>query len=229
MAERLMQEGDARGLQNAIVLVTSEHQSNTQWGTAFVVHSEERFTYLLTCAHVVHNVGGNEMVRAGDRHATVVAIGLEDVDVAVLRVDGRLDLQSLPLHTSAKTGGTFRSAGFVKLEKFFESKPLGGTFDKPVGIYARGKLTGHKAWELRIEEGEALQPGLSGSPVVTENNRCVAIVTHQKGTTGERGIAISVGVLPSIWQNMPEEIFAVPPAKGSSLAFATNRLLFSRS
>src|SRR5262245_37862724 len=99
-----MHEDSVCNPQDAIVLVTSEDPSNMDWGTSFVVYANDNVTYLLTCSHVVSDLGGATMIKAGDRHATVVALGSDDIDIAILRVDGVLEHTPLQLHTLAKTG-----------------------------------------------------------------------------------------------------------------------------
>lgn len=51
-------------LQKSIVLITSTESRNGHWGTGFVVKSQGGTTYILTCFHVVIQVGGKDKVQA---------------------------------------------------------------------------------------------------------------------------------------------------------------------
>ena len=70
-------------LQDSVVIVTGSE--TRQFGTGFVIHKEGGTTYLLTCKHVVDDVGGNEKLNVDDYTAMLLAS--DDVfDIAVLQV-----------------------------------------------------------------------------------------------------------------------------------------------
>ena len=76
---------------SAIALIASSADPKT-FGTGFVVHQDEAFSYLVTCAHVVRDIekanGDQGKLLAEDSVATVVVQGdCDAIDLAVLRVD----------------------------------------------------------------------------------------------------------------------------------------------
>ncbi|NET24814.1 hypothetical protein [Okeania sp. SIO1I7] len=77
-------------LEKSIVLITSANNDSRKAniiGTGFAFYQQENYTYLLTCAHVVEDVGGEENVLVNNISADVVAIGdTQGFDLAVLRV-----------------------------------------------------------------------------------------------------------------------------------------------
>ncbi len=44
----------------SIVLITSQDLDNPNFGTGFVIHRREGESFVATCAHVMHKVGGCE-------------------------------------------------------------------------------------------------------------------------------------------------------------------------
>jgi hypothetical protein len=202
--------------QASVVLVTSANPDlAAEWGTAFVIHSDDTSTYLLTCAHVVHDLGGNTFVMVGEHAATVVASGGNDIDVAVLRVNAPLKIPAISLCTVAYPLSQFHLQGLSKLASQFQSNSLSGRLGKAVTLFSRGSLLGHRAWELTMDSSSRLQFGQSGSPVLTDDGKCIAIAALRKGQ-GELGIAISIGVLRHIWPDRPAGILSTTDFRGAS-------------
>ena len=65
-------------LQKSIVLITSSESNNSRFGTGFIIRQVSGTAYVLTCAHVVRDVGGTEKVKADSKPATVIASGEDD-------------------------------------------------------------------------------------------------------------------------------------------------------
>ena len=198
---------DAR-LSDAIVVISSRKPQETGFGTGFVIHCEGQTTYLLTCAHVVEDVGGVDAVKAGGMDASVVALGnSSDIDLAVLRVDGLPNPRSLKLGATGQEGSPFTTAGFRLLDSKQGSKQyrvLQGRLGKETGI--AGKAANFaQTWDLEITEAGApdkLEPGCSGSPVIDKNGYVLGVATHRL-EAGKRGQAISIRELERIWTDMP--------------------------
>lgn len=85
-------------LEESIVLITSASDNSRKAdviGTGFAFYQEDNYTYLLTCAHVVEDVGGEENVLVNNIPAEVLATGdITGFDLAVLRVE---NLNNIPL------------------------------------------------------------------------------------------------------------------------------------
>jgi hypothetical protein len=195
--------------QASVLRITSGDPNNSRFGTGFVIHQDERYSYLLTCAHVVDDVGGPGQVLVGETTASVIAAGAADgLDLAVLRVEGLSDKPSLRLIASGKKGRSFTTAGFQVLTKQYLIRRLEGALGEQVGLEFRDQAERIEAWDLTIIDDYQLQPGYSGSPVVDQaSGDVLAVVSHRHGE-GKRGLAISVEALEKIWSDMPAALKA---------------------
>ena len=207
---------------DSVVLITSSDPKNSTFGTGFVIHRNagEQATYLLTCAHVVRDVGGKEMVCAADKAASVVAYGDADgngVDLAVLRVEGLMELPVLRLQGGAQEGDAFFATGFQVFRPNFLLRPVYGTLGHVVELGVRNLAERTQAWDLAVTDSYYLQPGYSGSPVIRNGtNQVIGIVSSRIGE-GQRGVAISIQDLQKVWPTNPIAIDPTPPPAQSSL------------
>jgi hypothetical protein len=195
----------------SIVLITSQDLNNGGSGTGFVIHRDAQATYLLTCAHVVSSVGGVDKVSLYGQPAAVIVSGEDqNIDLAVLRVEGLFNRPPLPLCLSGKKGDAFTIAGFLWFDQGFLIRPLQGHLGEEVGLEFRDQAERIVAWDLKIDDPDFdIQKGYSGSPVVHQETGCaLGVVSHRQGTT--KGLAISVKAVKAIWPGMPGILFANP-------------------
>lgn len=194
-------------LQDSIILISSGTPNNRSFGTGFVIHRDEQATYLLTCAHVVRDVGGADQVEADGSRATVIASGeASGVDLAVLRVEALFDKPVLGLHLSGEKGSPFITAGYQSFDKGFLIREIRGNLAGQTGFKYRGQTNRIRTWDLKTIDEYYLQPGCSGSPVVDESSGYVlGIVSHRIGET-EKGVAISIEALETVWKELPFEL-----------------------
>lgn len=190
----------------SIFRVTGDGVSKA-WGTAFVAHSDDAHTYLVTCAHVIADVGGRCHVLVGGQRADVVACGgEEDIDVAVVRIP-RIENAPFLLGRKIVGGGCFCTTGFSNLYGgYYRKGDLRGTFGRVSEILGNRSSKGHRTWELRVEGKGKFGPGLNGSPVVSETTgKCVGIVIASQQGEGH-GISIdAIGeIYPEVDDWLPE-------------------------
>ena len=89
---------------DSIFLIESRQSNNKKFGTGFIVHQDEQFTYLLTCAHVVDDVGIDD-VEVDGKSATVIAMGASnDIDLAVLALHRSSIISKIELLAVGNTG-----------------------------------------------------------------------------------------------------------------------------
>jgi inactive STAND/Trypsin-like peptidase domain len=194
-----------QNIQDSVVLVSSQDSAINQFGTGFVICQIRGITYVLTCAHVVEDVGGSKKVQVDGMEGTVVASGKEiGLDLAVLKVDGLRQRSPFVCCVGAETGKAFRAIGFQAYGKDLDKKdqnilkPLSGNLGEFCGLQSRQGVERIDAWGLRIAEDYSLQPGYSGSPVIDEiTGKVVAVVSHREGD--KSGLAISIEELKKIW------------------------------
>jgi hypothetical protein len=206
------------GFQDSVVLITSkEPKSNkTTIGTGFIIHQDQSNTYLLTCAHVIRDVGGVDSVIADSTTARVIALGEPDgFDLAVLRVEEVWDKPILKLSTSVEQGNSFIVYGFYLYDKSPTLELIEGILGKQRIVTGKQKVSDleeknsrTEVWQLKLKDKENyLRPGYSGAPVINKNNgKVFAVVTHLDNQ-GETGSAISIEAVEKIWLQMPLALY----------------------
>ncbi|NET29705.1 SUMF1/EgtB/PvdO family nonheme iron enzyme [Okeania sp. SIO1I7] len=226
-------------LEESIVLISSASDNSRKAdviGTGFAFYREDNYTYLLTCAHVVEDVGGEENVLVNDIQAEVVATGdIRGCDLAVLQVENL----NIPLLTIClfKVKEIPDNSIFEPLKKWWSNLNLQMDLNKK-----RVQIVGHslygeekkyffkkvdgilieevslvhkstekvKAWRLSINQGDRLRKGYSGAPVVDlETGHVLGVATNME-KDGTEGLAISVEALKKIWPQIPLAIFRQP-------------------
>lgn len=200
----------------SVFLITSsepEKKEDGNFGTGFVIHQVEQTTYLLTCAHVVEQVGGSDKVRVGGHPAIVEALGDRyGCDLAVLAV--RKPLAKLPLLRLDAVGEKGRDvtvAGFYTdgTKTYKLARIEGKLGDTQIIMTSEGDRT--RAWNLDIDRdsGHELKSGYSGSPVIDQVTGYVLGIVAQKTENGQ-GLAISIEALEKIWL---ENVSVLLPSK----------------
>ncbi|MGB3512943.1 MAG: NB-ARC domain-containing protein [Microcoleaceae cyanobacterium] len=198
-------------LEESIVLVSSaskEEPEVSNIGTGFPFYREKNYTYLLTCAHVVKDVGGEGYVLVKNIPAEIVAIGIiKSFDLAVLRVKGLLHIPLLQLIClSEAKDRIFQIAGHYLYgeEKKIRLQTVRGVLGEKTLLTQSDQRV--IAWELLITSSHPLEKGYSGAPVVDLKTGFVLGVATNMEREGRGGLAISVEALKNIWSEMPPAI-----------------------
>ena len=195
-------------LDDSVTLITSEISEIPDFGSGFVIHQDEGTTFLLTCAHVVKDVGGKTKVKVGADLAEVFKLGSENgCDLAILKVDKLLGRPPLKLSNSAAKGKRIVIAGYYQNEtKVKTLRKISGVIGERTFLELDGDRT--VAWDIEIDESSRyfLQPGYSGSPVVDEQTGATIGVISQRVGTGRQGLAISIEAVRKIWQDIPSSL-----------------------
>jgi len=187
----------------------------TRFGTGFVIFRSDQATFLLTCMHVVEDVGGSEVVRIGNGQATLVASDeTKGFDLAVLRVNEALEAPPLKLLSSGGEEEDFTAVGFHTVGKKTVSQEVTGKLHGQVGLESQS-LGSAKAWYLEIPgveeaQGRSLLPGYSGGPVLDKQYRVIGVVSVSQDE-GKRGLAIDISALKLVWADMPPGLIAHQP------------------
>lgn len=190
-------------LLNATVLITSSDPEKSGFGSGFVVRRTGDIAYIVTCAHVIRDVGANSIL-VNNVAGTVVVTGDHlKLDLAVLKVERFSGEATLLVccQKSLSSNQKIKLVGHRTLDrrsKDFLTEEVNGTLISITQVTAESPYNPARAWKFNINEGD-VQNGYSGSPAVNPSTKAVlGVVSHriQEGV----GIAISIEQLDRIWQ-----------------------------
>ncbi|KKD39293.1 S1 family peptidase [Limnoraphis robusta] len=208
------------GLENSVVLITSTKKDNVI-GTGFAIHRDQDQTYLVTCAHVIKDVGGEDSVLVNGIPAKVLALGdVQGFDLAILQAEGLSNLPLLHLITlSGEEKRTIKIAGYYLYSgnKQHSCKTIEGICSETGEVVQLIEKSLERAavLELRMSQENQLQAGYSGSPVIDqETSRVLGVVTHME-KEGKIGRAISIAALLKI-REMPSLSFPLEVSMAST-------------
>lgn len=192
-------------IQKSIVLITSSNPDIKKFGTGFIIRQTSSVAHILTCDHVIEDVGGVEQILADGQNTTVVSSGQDiGLDLAILRVEGLWNKPALQTQGCGEKDRTVVMAGFQSYAKGHLIRPLRCTLGNQGGLQING---GERipVWDLQIvDDNYNLEPGYSGSPIVdAATEKIVGIVSHRQG--GRIGLAISIEALDKIWQVLDDD------------------------
>lgn len=195
---------------------------NSSFGTAFCVAHDENGSFLVTCTHVVEACGSEHLLIDG-KAAQVEAMGCsQDIDLAVLYVEGLVATACLPLSAEIVPLHTpFCVEGFkVHKDGTHLQRPLNGSIENISQIH-HGEVR-CTTYELMIDNAYSIERGYSGSAVVS-NGQLIGVATD-RNNNGKQAYAIPIHYLAEIWEAMPEGLLVEPVEQKSSFSrevFAT--------
>lgn len=187
-----------------VVLVTGTESG--KFGTAFAIHSDEMGTYLLTCRHVIDEVGDiNGLLVAQQPATVVVSDSREGFDLAVVHVKSKLDIPLLEISLAQPSETAFRTAGFYGYGKSKLAQHIRGKIGERAEVLSSALNCRCAAWHLEIDNDEQLLHGYSGSPLINESGKAIGFISYKQDKTN-RGLAFSIEALRHIWLEMPEQL-----------------------
>lgn len=192
---------------DAIVLISSKEQTNQRFGTGFVIYSFQNSEIVVTCAHVIDDVGGVENIAVDDAPAQILAIsGEREADLAILQVKQKL--HKAPLKIRGKIDETIQivTTGFQLHGKRLVTRKLQGKLIGKVEVSTRNNTAIFECWDIQIDGKFNLKKGYSGSPIIEpESGIAIGVISERQGD-GKRGLGMSLGALPKIWNEIPKSL-----------------------
>lgn len=196
----------------SLVRIQSKDPKNNNFGTGFIFYKDKDSVFILTCAHVIRDVGGKDKVKVKQYSATVVFQSPNNLadDLAILKIIGLKNLPCLPLEMNRQTRIICRIHGYSEYDprnKIYEINNIKGYLGEKIKIEGENQLNPIDSWKLIIDQHMLLKPGNSGSPVINKKTcNVLGIVSHLEGN-GKVGRAVSVCSLIYNWEGAPESLF----------------------
>jgi formylglycine-generating enzyme required for sulfatase activity len=192
----------------SVLLVTSTEDTVTGFATSFFVGRDAHHrAFVVTCAHVVRDLGGPESIRVGRHPARLVVMGspagADDVAVLEAEVPGdvvplRLGLLGSTQPRECSVTGYRKLAGGTRI-----AREVRGRLDRAV-LSIKGEHVG--AWTLELDEPVA--EGYSGSPVVDKVSGEVVGIASFGYSNQPRAVAVQATEVLRLW---PEAAALVRP------------------
>ena len=180
-------------------VVNIESVVNSSFGTGFVIDSDDRGVYILTCRHVVDDV---QKPIVENVLAKVIAKG-DFIDMAVLYVS-KLHLKPIPLQIDVCDTLEVDVIGFSHFNKSLnQKKHIKATlYREAIELHATDDDLFYTVRKIKADDGFNFDRGNSGSPVICKDSgRVIAMISNKEGNS--IGYAIDIINLKDVWQDMP--------------------------
>lgn len=182
-------------------------EKTTFVGTGFIIHHDDRTSYLLTCTHVVREINENDRFCVGavdGPGALVVARGHEtNYDMAVLAVkDALTDRPTLPLQEHVAANSTLVARVASPIDRQIVMRDIQFRLNDRRQLNIPGLKGSVRSHQLEPLGGEVIDKGNSGSPVLHSTTNDVIGVLTIRQSNGP-GLAVSVAALPMFWSDCP--------------------------
>ena len=216
-------------VQASTVLITGKNSD--RFGTGFVIRQYQGIARVLTCAHVIEDVGGKEEALVDEKPVDYIVLNsCKELDLAILAV-GNLWKDCLELsedepdpEQQVLISGWYRRSIAISTDGGYKTdyedtlNSIEGWLDHAVQV----GISKISTWKLHIGEKGLenhpsdhslaqdclLQPGRSGSPVVDIATGKVIGVVRQQEDEGQSGWAIAIQELQRIWRSIdPHKLY----------------------
>ena len=186
------------------LLIQSTNPNNKAMGTGFVIHQDIYGSFILTCAHVIEQVGSPKI---DDFEVLITAKGTSSgLDLALLYVKGLFRTSFL----LQKVECTIADVELIGYSKFthdkYQSKAREATISTEVTLQEIGDGDTYKALHIRAKRHHEIESGNSGGPLICkETGKVIAVVSNNRGV--DEGYAIAIEHIKDIWDDMPPFLF----------------------
>lgn len=178
---------------NAVVLITSSNPKNSNFGTGFVVHKQGSESFIVTCAHVINDVGKDSIQINKSHSASLFAELVEGIDLAILKTED-LDAEVVKIggFVSKDSETIIVGYSFVS-ENIHTCREIKCTLDKETTSFTNQPV---KTWDLGVVDTSPLAKGYSGAPVL-QSGKVVGVANYGH-YDGRKGSAVSIFELKKI-------------------------------
>jgi hypothetical protein len=187
-------------MKNSVVNI--ESVSNNSFGTGFVIDSDERGVFVLTCQHVLDDV----VTPVVESVLAKVIAKSDFIDMAVLYVS-KLHLEPLSLQVDECDSLGVEVIGFSHFNKSVnQKKHIDATLYKdPIELHANDDDLFYTVRKIKADDGFNFDRGNSGSPVICKSTgKVIAMISNKEGN--DIGYAVDISNLKEIWKEMPSRL-----------------------
>jgi vacuolar-type H+-ATPase subunit F/Vma7 len=188
-------------------VVNIQSQENSTTGTGFVIHTDAAGIYILTCKHVVDEIG----IPFIEEVEAKVLTHSNFIDLAVLYIEKHylqhLELKILSLQTKNCDKRNVIIIGFSKFNRNIDQKESieATLYLNSIEFQSNKDSSFYTGRKLTVKEGYNFEHGHSGSPVICkETGNVIAVLSNKENDA--LGYAIDIVYLKEIWKEMPKEL-----------------------
>jgi len=181
----------------AILPIRSQDPNNRRFGTGFIIKHDAQYSYLLTCRHVIEDVGGAAQIQINDHTAELIVQGeSQGIDLALIKCP-LLSLPSLQLSESEPSNKIFSTCGYAVHDPkggSLAKRQLQGNLGRNIDLYFAQTNKTITAWDIHIAADDYfsnLQAGYSGSPLYDDLGKVFAVMIQKRGDKNGHALAIS--------------------------------------
>jgi hypothetical protein len=184
---------------DAVVLLSG---NNGNFGSGFIIAENEQLSYVVSCAHVVEDIG--EGLRVAGLPTEIVEIGSADgLDLVILKV-AKLNRPCLNRFALGITKTDIATLGYSSFEKGQAKRELDGKLGKAIQLTVENQRHELAAFDVSIQDDDfsKLAGGYSGSPLCDQAGAVIGVVSHRRN--GEQGHAFCISNLKILYPDIDQ-------------------------
>ena len=188
-------------MKNSILRI--ESKSNNSAGTGFVIDSEGKGIYILTCQHVIDDVKIPFVLGVEAKVISKASF----IDMAVLYVE-TLNIEALSLQIDSCSSLEVEVIGFSNFSKLMSQKKniSASLYKKSIELHTNDSNDFYNVRKIKACDGFIFDRGNSGSPVICKStNKVIAMVSNKDGY--DIAYAINVEHIEKVWSAIPNILF----------------------
>ena len=196
----------------SIVNIESLDENNKSFGTGFIIDSDEKGVYILTCKHVIDDV---KIPMVEEVKARIITIN-EFIDMAVIYVS-KLHHPPLDLQLEHCKSLNVEVIGFSHFsQNLNQKKHIQATlYQEPIELHSTKDDSFYTARKIKANDGYNFDRGNSGSPVICkDSSKVIAMVSNKEGNN--IGYAIDIISRKEVWADMPQKLLKKSPSEKST-------------
>ena len=193
--------------EDAVVLLTSRNADNPKFGSGFVIAEDKHYSYILSCAHVLEDLGYKANITG--LPVEIMALGSADgLDMVLLNV-AKLDKPCLNQFAQGVPDTDIFISGYSAFkddntkQDRQQKRLLKGKLGNAIKLTGRNSTEEFTAFDIiniKNDVFSKLADGYSGSPLCNQQGKVIGVVSHRVG--GEQGHALCISNLNKLYPDI---------------------------